>query len=160
MRSLHKKFSRLKLPLGKAFVHLPGQFAAMSSNGGPPPSASRYTWQVQAGRDASWTDYGEEETRRLEAGWAIQSTSANEVAVVFTGIPGWGNYVFSLGDRFQQVNTTTGTSRSMRRLMIIQQGRPGIVVHLQPEPPSDLPDIGAYRGAQDMNEEDGTQLSG
>ena len=124
------------------------------------PVASRYTWQVQAGRDASWTDYGEEETRRLEAGWAIQSTSPNEVAVIFTGLQGWGNYVFCLGDRFQKVNTTTGTSRSMRRLMVIQQGQPGIIVHLQPMPSADLPDIGAFRGAQDMNEEDDTQASG
>ena len=87
-----------------------------------PVGYPKYGWQVQAGWGSSWTDYGEEETQRLEAGWTTQVWSTAEIAITLHGMPGWEDYVFYLGDRLQQVNTVTGTARTMTRLVVLQQG--------------------------------------
>ena len=85
----------------------------------------KFGWQVQAGWGSSRTDYGEEETQLLEAAWTRQMWSTAEIAITLHGLPGWEDHVFYLGDRLQQVNMVTGTSRTMRRLVVVQQGLPG-----------------------------------
>ena len=87
-----------------------------------------YGWQAQAGLDGSWTDYGPEETLWLESAWTIQRISPDEVVIALHQLEGlhrWAGYLFFLGNRLQQVNEVTGTSRTMRRIIVVQQGYQG-----------------------------------
>ena len=87
------------------------------------PAGPRYCWQVQAGQGQEWTDYGPEETQRLEEAWTSQLWATTEISVTLQGIDGWNHYVFHLGHRLQQVNIVTGKIRNMRRTVVLQESR-------------------------------------
>ena len=105
----------------------------------PRPAGPRYCWQVQAGQGQEWTDYGFEETQRLEEAWTTQLWATTEISVSLQGIAGWNNYVFHLGHRLQQVNIVTGTARNMRRTVVLQESRARATTSAPPSMPGPRP---------------------
>ena len=96
--------------------------ATSSSTGGTSPMLAIPQWQCQASHDHSWTDYPTPESDLLEVARLRQTTVAQELAV---NIPGWPQHVVYLGVRLQQVNFVTGHARTIRRVLVLVQGRPG-----------------------------------
>jgi hypothetical protein len=47
------------------------------------------------------------------------------MSITLLGLPGWQQHIFFLGNRLQQVNTRTGRARTMRRIIVIEEGRAG-----------------------------------
>jgi hypothetical protein len=89
----------------------------------PQNCRQRFGWQCQANdRDGSWTDYSPQDAFLLEGAWEEQQGIAHEISITLST---WEGYVFYLGNRLQQYNPATGRSRAMRRIAILEQGRPG-----------------------------------
>jgi hypothetical protein len=85
-------------------------------------SQARFQWQCKVGWGNSWTDYEEAENMVLETAWTRQLWSEEELAITLIG---WPDHVIYLGVRLQQANFTTGKTRTIRRVQIIEQGQPG-----------------------------------
>jgi hypothetical protein len=83
---------------------------------------AKYQWQCQAGWGSSWTDYDQAENELLEAAWTRQLWTAEELVIT---MPGWTQHVVYLGTRLQQINFETGRARTIRRIQVIEEGRPG-----------------------------------
>lgn len=96
---------------------------AAASMSVPAPEPAKIQWQCQVGRGgSSWVDYGPEENQALEAAWRRQCWTVEELVIT---LPGWTSQVFYLGSRFQQINFETGRMRTMRRVQVMEEGRPG-----------------------------------
>jgi hypothetical protein len=98
------------------------ELSPTTSPGAQEARSPKFLWQCQASHDESWTDYSEVDTALLESSWTIQLWSSTEIAI---SLEGWPGYTFHLGQRLQQVNDSTGTARTIRRIILLEQGLPG-----------------------------------
>ena len=117
----------------------------VQQNVGPLAEAQvKYIWQCQVGV-GKWQDYEDRESNELEAAWRAQSSAS-------ITMEHWPAHTFYLGERLQQVNNETGTSRCMRRSLLLAQGIPGSQGAVQSQ--VEMPDSqGAVQSQVEMPDE-------
>jgi hypothetical protein len=81
----------------------------------------RYHWQRASDQEGGWIDYSPEDAAAFELVLLAQQSDPYVMAV---SLVTWPGYTFVFGSSFQQLNHRTGRLRAMRRIAILEEGRP------------------------------------
>jgi hypothetical protein len=81
----------------------------------------RYHWQRASDQEGGWIDYSPEDAAAFELVLLAQQSDPYVMAV---SLVTWPGYSFFFGSLFQQLNHSTGRITAMRRIAILEQGRP------------------------------------
>jgi hypothetical protein len=82
-------------------------------------SPLRFVWQCEITANL-WQDYEADDAAVLEASWR-QQIESEDLAIK---LENWPEHIFLLSE-LEQINTTSGTRRNMRRLLLLAEGTSG-----------------------------------